>query len=264
MEWIIGDTKDLDSYGEKILEMYSNTYKNIGLIDFGGWNGLKDYLNCSCYLLINERKQLNGAAASSGEAHNRVTLNNAGAAESSGEAHNHVTQELNGVILYWLSEYGNKISLVISLNSEIAKSHVIPKLYELLKTPGFYVELSDALEYLIRQNGLENIKNKDVIKKLIPHLNDEDIFDENDTRCTQYLLNAKKRIPSPSGSFLREIKDIGQHRKAIYGLPCMSQTFDKAGCNRKCLITGGKGKKIKTRKNKSRNKKSKNKKLNNK
>ena len=42
-----------------------------------------------------------------------------------------------------------KISLVIFLNSAIAKCDVIPKLYELLNTPGFYVELGYALEYLI-------------------------------------------------------------------------------------------------------------------
>mgnify|MGYP001195117439 CR=1 FL=1 len=41
--------------------------------NFGGWEGLVDYLNCSCYLLT----------------------------DNDGDIH--------GIILYWLSDYGNKI-----------------------------------------------------------------------------------------------------------------------------------------------------------
>ena len=132
MEWKISSTNELENYSEKIFQMYENSYKSIGLIDFGGWDGLKNYLNCSCYLLVD-------------------TYN--------------TNKELYGVILYWLSDYGNKISLVISNTPEIAKTYVIPKLVELLKTPGFYIELSDALEYLVRKAGLDNIKNKEKNKK---------------------------------------------------------------------------------------------------
>ena len=221
MEWIITDTKNLESYSEEIFKMYENSYSYIGLIDFGGWNGLKNYLNCSCYLLVD------------------------------------TTKELNGIILFWLSEYGNKISLVISKTPEIAKTYVIPKLIKLLRTKGYYVELSDALEYLVRKNGLDNIKDKEIIKLLIPHLTDEDIFDEGDERCITYPLNLKKNIPSPSGSYLRNIKDIGIHRKALYGIPCLSKKFNSDNCDRICLSNGGKH--TKTQKNK-KNKKNKNKK----
>lgn len=155
MEWKITDTTNLESYSEDIFIMYENSYKEIGLIDFGGWDGLKNYLNCSCYLLID------------------------------------TVQELNGIILFWLSEYGNKISLVISKTPEIGKTYVIPKLIELLKTNGYYAELSDALEYLVRKNGLDNIKDKKIIKLLIPNLKDEDIFNEGDERCSMYPLNKK-------------------------------------------------------------------------
>lgn len=186
--------------------MYENSYKEIGLIDFGGWQGLQNYLNCSCYLLIDTD----------------------------------TSHELNGIILYWLSEYGNKISLVISKTPEIGKTYVIPKLIELLQIPGFYIELSDALEYLVRKNGLDNIKDKEIIKKLIPHLTNEDIFNDGDERCIIYPLNKKNNTPSPSGSYLREIKDIGIHRKALYGLPCLSKNFDNDKCDRKCVSRGGK------------------------
>ena len=219
MEWKITDTTTLEKYSEKIFTMYNNSYKDIGLIDFGGWEGLQSYLNCSCYLLID----------------------------------NDTTQELNGIILYWLSDYGNKISVVISNTPDIGKTYVIPKLIELLQTPGFYIELSDALEYLVRKNGLDNIKDKEIIKKLIPHLTDEDIFYEDDKRRENYPLNKKNNTSSPSGSYLRNIKDIGTHRKALYGLPCLSKVFDSNKCDRKCISNGGKRKK-KTKKDKKRQK----------
>ena len=211
MEWNITNTTNLTHYSEEIFEMYTNSYREIGLIDFGGWEGLQKYLNCSCYLLIDTDR----------------------------------SQELNGIILYWLSEYGNKISLVISKTPEIAKTYVIPKLIELLTITGFYIELSDALEYLVRKNGLDNIKDKEIIKKLIPHLTDKDIFNEDDERCIIYPLNKKNNMKSPSGSYLREIKDIGIHRKALYGLPCLSKVFDNDTCDRRCVSRGGKPQKSK-------------------
>ena len=221
MEWNITDTKNLSAYSEKIFEMYTNSYKEIGLIDFGGWEGLQKYLNCSCYFLIDTD----------------------------------TPKELNGIILYWLSDYGNKISLVISKTPEIAKTYVIPKLIELLQIPGFYVELSDALEYLVRKNGLDNIKDKEIIKKLIPHLKDEDIFNEGDERCKIYPLNKKNNTQSPSGSYLREIKDIGIHRKALYGMPCLSKVFDNDTCDRKCASHGGRSKRRRRRRRNPKSKK---------
>jgi len=211
MNWNIVSTSDLDKYQDDILKMYEASYEAIGVIDFGGWNGMKAYLNCSCYLLSNE------------------------------------TEQINGIILYWLSDYGNKISLVISRTPDIAKSYVVPKLVELLQTPGFYVELSDALEYLVvTKHKLQNIKDKSIIKLLIPTLMDKDIFDENDEndeRCRTYQLNKQKNMDSPSGSYLREIPTIGLHRKALYGMPCLNKLFEGDGCNRKCISRGGKNKK---------------------
>ena len=57
-------------FSGKIFKMYENSYREIGLIDFGGWKGLQNYLNCSYYLLID------------------------------------TNQEINGIMLYWLSDYG--------------------------------------------------------------------------------------------------------------------------------------------------------------
>ena len=62
MEWKIADTASLDRYGEDILRMYEDTYRTIGLIDYGGWDGLKNYLNCSCYLLVDSTQEKIGRA----------------------------------------------------------------------------------------------------------------------------------------------------------------------------------------------------------
>jgi len=42
-KWNITDTTNLGQYSVKILEMYESSYKDIGLIDYGGWDGLKNY-----------------------------------------------------------------------------------------------------------------------------------------------------------------------------------------------------------------------------
>ena len=200
--WKIINTRELIKFSHKIFEMYTNSYKKIGLIDFGGWEGLADYLNCSCYLLTNDG------------------------------------DDIHGIILYWLADYGNKISLVISETPEIGKQYVIPKLVELIQTPGFFVELSDALEYIVTfKNKIQNITDRKVIKLLIPCLEDKHIFSKDDKRRITYPLNKEKNIPSNEGSYLREIKDIGQHRKALYGIPCLNKTFIGDGCNRKCDST---------------------------
>ena len=119
--------------------------------------------------------------------------------------------------------------------------------------------MSDALEYLVRKSGLDNIKDKEIIKVLIPQLTDKDIFDKDDERCKTYPI---KNIPSPEGSFLRNIKDIGIHRKALYGLPCLNKVFNSNKCNRICISNGGK--KNNTKKNntkKNNTKKNKHKKI---
>lgn len=205
MNWEIINSNKLDNYGNEIIKMYEDSYKEIGIIDFGGWDNLKNYLNCSCYLLKND-------------------------------------SIINGIILYWLSDYGNKISLVISKDKNVAKNYVIPKLIELIRTPGFYIELSDALEYLLRKEGFENIKDKEIIKTVIDGVKDDDIFSDNDNRFNDYMLNKKNNTPPPSGSYLRILNGLGIHRKALYGLPCLNKNFDGKDCKRKC-INGGKNKK---------------------
>lgn len=153
-----------------------------------------------------------------------------------------------GGIMWWNTNYGHKLSTSFSVSSSIYKDYVIEKYYELLNTNGYYAELSDALEYLLRKKTLDNIKDINTISKVI-EVDEENIFkDEDDERRQQYKLG---KGPSPIGSYLRYIKGIDEpHRKALYGKPCLNGTIDKTNCNSECIQTGG-NKKKKTKKAKS-------------
>jgi len=159
------------------------------------------------------------------------------------------SDEIYGGIMWWQSDYGNKISTSFSINPTIYKTHIIPKYKELLLTPGYYAELSEALEYLLRTTGLENIKDKTIIKTILGSLvNYEDILMDGDSRLYKYKLG---KNPSPPGSYLRDITGVGIERKALYGLPCMSKEFNGKECDRTCkTIRGGS-----LRKNKRKSKK---------
>jgi hypothetical protein len=138
-----------------------------------------------------------------------------------------------GGIMWWQSEYGNKISTSFSSSPEIYKKYIVAKYVELLNLDGYYAELSDAIEHLVKkEGGLENIKDKEVIMKVVGVL-EKDIFHVSDERRNEYKLNNK---PSPEGSYLRNIKGIGIHRKALYGKPCLSKTFQGEDCNKKCIV----------------------------
>jgi len=227
LQWSIITTSELSEYSDQIINMYKKSYENLGLRqDLLEWNKLSSYLNCSCYALMRSNDNI---------------------------------PKIKAAILYWLSNYGNKISIVVSDTPDIAKKYVIPKLIELIKTPGFFIELSDALEHMVRKAGIDNIKDKSIIKKLTSGLKDEDIFDENDVRCYKFKLGEN---PSPSGSYVRVIPGgIGENRKALYGIPCMTEQFTGSDCNRKCITKSNKtnmnkslngGSKKKTKKNKKK------------
>ena len=198
MKWKIADSSELYEYKDIMYEMYKNNYKShIGLVDLKEWNIFPNYFKCSCYLLTNNK-------------------------------------EIYGVIIYRLVKYGNKIVLVLSSSPDIAKKYVIPKLIKLLNVSGFYAELSEALEYLVRKEGVNNIEDHKIIKILSPTVTEDDIFKKEDKRRLTYLLNEKHNIPSPTGSYLKQFTDLGIVRKALYGNPCLTKKFKDTGCKRTC------------------------------
>lgn len=200
MKWSHLPSSSIDCR-KKVVEMYQKTYKQIGTNE--NWvvfDPIAEYYPCAFLLRSNDN-------------------------------------ECVGCILYWQSDKGNKIGLVFADSPEISKTYVIPKLVSLLqddKAP-FYVELSGTLEYIIRsQYNLENITNVHVLKELIFQLKEDDVFTKNDKRRTEYMLNPVKSIPSPVGSYIREIPAVGPHRKAMYGHPCLHTFVSDGNCGGIC------------------------------
>ena len=207
LNWKLLKSSELSQYQQNINEMYEKTYSSIGMLMHS--STIIKYYPCSCYLLIDN------------------------------------TDKMLSIIFYWASKFGNKISLVINDGSELSKTKMLEKICELLKTPGFYGEFSDALEYIIiTKKNISNITNKTQILNILNGLElkniygnefvENDIFEEEDERRTTFLLNSNKSIKSPIGSYLRFLNDAKgiktQHRKALYGIPCYKGTFNTNSC----------------------------------
>lgn len=208
MKWNIVSTKSLYKYKDQIFDLYKKSYENVpgGALDYGNWWSFSNYLECSCYMLGNTNKITNKIS------------------------------KLSGIIIYIKKKYGNKITIIASENKEIAYEYVIPKLIELLNINGYYAELSDAVEYVIRSKyNVDNIKDIEIIKK-VANVKDEDIITSyNDIRASKYALHKEKNILAPIGSYMRYInKELGIKRKSLYGKPCISSKFTTKQCNRKC------------------------------
>jgi len=104
-----------------------------------------------------------------------------------------------GAILYWPNPKGKKVGLVFGTNSQFMKAVTIPTLKNLLETNGWYAELSDALEHILKKHySLAPITNKDIIRRTIGVNN----------------LNVKQ-----NGSYERHIAGVGMHTKKLYGRP---------------------------------------------
>lgn len=102
-------------------------------------------------------------------------------------------------ILYWPNPRGKKVGLVFGTNSQFQKAITIPALANLLRQNGWYGELSDALEYLLKRNyKLSPITNADIVRRTLGIMN----------------LNIKN-----NGSYTRVIPGVGMHTKRLYGKP---------------------------------------------
>jgi hypothetical protein len=95
--------------------------------------------------------------------------------------------------------FGKKISAMGHDGTRKSKKAVMLKMTSLLKTRGYFTEASDAVEALLKRSGFENIKDDDVIMKIVGHKGD--IILEGD------------------GYYSRSLGSIGRHTKSLYGNP---------------------------------------------
>lgn len=104
-----------------------------------------------------------------------------------------------GAILYWPNPKGKKIGLSFGNDPNFQKRVVIPYYANLMRTNGWYAEISNALEHILRKyHGLQPIINKNKVRR---------------------ALNKPNLVVNNNGSYIRNIPKIGPHRKRLYGKP---------------------------------------------
>ena len=70
------------------------------------------------------------------------------------------------------TRYGKKIAAIGHDGKKKSGKAVIVKMISLIKTRGYYTEASDKMEAILRRSGVDNIKDEEVIKKIMGHKKD--------------------------------------------------------------------------------------------
>jgi len=147
-----------------------------------------------------------------------------------------------GAILFRITEYGRKITYVTGISKEISTNVVMPLLAKLLKTKGWYAELSGPVEHILRRYyNLDNIIAKRVIIKvagLASIYNGKNVFIDDyiyvKPRCMPIRLQqhdhegkflygmGKERVYPPIfGTYIKRMgSSLGYIAKRLYGIPC--------------------------------------------
>jgi len=172
-KWVVIDLKDVD---KKILELLWDMYQKT----YGSQTGEKG-LSLDNYKSIYELK----------EKYKLCWLVDVDA-----------DPEPDAFIIYKDTANDNKkISLIGSDRSAVGKRALLDKLYELLKTKGWYLEASVKLEEICRTKGFNYVDNEEHVKSLIGH-------------------KAKGMKWLGDGYYMRDLTNSNiQIKKRIYGLP---------------------------------------------
>ena len=123
------------------------------------------------------------------------------------------------------TQFGLKICYVNAKDKALQKAEVIPEAIRLLQTSGYFIELSDGLEHMVRKYGqLDNVTDPSAIAAVV-NVDRADVFYENDPRRKQY---ATLKGIVPAGSYVRTINlsdtETVTKRKALYGKPVLQST----------------------------------------
>ena len=103
-------------------------------------------------------------------------------------------------IIYKETPYGNKIALLGTNDKKQAKKDLIAKLFELLKTRGWFIEASMKMEEILSASNVPYVENEEMVRDVVgfdkkPEFEDKGYY-------TRLLSKAGKRIT-----------------KRIYGIP---------------------------------------------
>jgi hypothetical protein len=101
-------------------------------------------------------------------------------------------KEPDAFIVYKPTQYGNKIALLGTNNKPQAKSDVVKKLLELVKSKGWFIEASLKMEEILKSSGAPAITDEVMIRDVVG--DDKKPEFEGDGYYTRFLSKAGKRI----------------------------------------------------------------------
>ena len=100
--------------------------------------------------------------------------------------------EPDAFIIYKPTKWGNKIALLGTNNKKEAKSDVVKKLLDLVKTKGWFLEASLKMEEILSSNNAPVITDEKMIRDVVGA--DKKPEFEEDGYYTRFLSKAGKRI----------------------------------------------------------------------
>ena len=100
--------------------------------------------------------------------------------------------EPDAFIIYKPTKWGNKIALLGTNNKREAKSDVVKKLIDLVKTSGWFIEASLKMEEILSSSGAPVITDEKMIRDVVG--DDKKPEFEEDGYYTRFLSKAGKRI----------------------------------------------------------------------
>jgi hypothetical protein len=214
--WITVPTAEIKQYENEIMHLYKYTPRATLVSETDTWDSLVKGTLCTTYLLQDTN-----------------------------------TSKLLGVIMYKHTKFGNKITMIACQQHGILKTYIIPRLIELLMTPGFYAVLRTTLVSYMHKYNIDNIKDENTIRMVLEdtaskltiiHMKSDgtpDVFMPTDPMEYKRYKIMYRGAKEGSISIPREEngKQVSAGLHVLYGRPCFPNVmkFEGEGCQRKCV-----------------------------
>lgn len=215
--WITVPTAEIKQYENEIMSLYKYTPRATLVSETDTWDTLVKSTLCTTYLLQDKN-----------------------------------TNKLHGVIMYKHTKFGNKITMIACQQHGILKTYMIPRLIELLTSPGFYAVLRTTLASYMHKYNIDNIKDENTIKMVLEnnsltiiHMKSDgtpDVFMPTDP--VEYKRYKVMYRGAKEGSITypktKNGKQVSAGLHVLYGRPCFPHVmkFEGEGCQRKCVPIG--------------------------
>ena len=143
---------------------------------------------------------------------------------------------INGFIMYQLYTYGNKISL-FGYSTDDAKTHVLAKIATLLQSPGWMLEASGAVSWVLRSKyHLKPITSNDMIERLLDiHLINSNAYIEEQI----IIMNPNYQYNDRNSQvyehvFLNRLTNeiLFSNQESLFAHECI--TWSESSCGRTC------------------------------